>query len=75
MLGKHPTQKPLELLDRIIRCSSNSADLLIDPFCDSGTTGIAALGNHRRFIGIDRDREHLELAKRRAIEWRSTLKS
>ncbi|MGH9962188.1 MAG: DNA-methyltransferase, partial [Pyrinomonadaceae bacterium] len=75
LLGKHPTQKPLELLDRIIRCSSHNADLVIDPFCGSGTTGIAALGNHRRFIGRDRAREHLELAKRRAIEWRSTLKS
>ncbi|MCI0563863.1 MAG: site-specific DNA-methyltransferase [Nitrososphaera sp.] len=69
LLGKHPTQKPLELLDRTIRCSSHNADLVIDPFCGSGTTGIAALGNHRRFISIDLDRGHLDLAKRRAIEW------
>lgn len=40
MLGKHPTQKPLELLDRIIRCSSHNGDLVIDPFCGSGTTGM-----------------------------------
>ncbi len=75
LLGKHPTQKPLELLDRIVRCSSSNDDLVIDPFCGSGTTGIAALGNQRRVIGIDRERKHLDLAKRRAIESRPTLKA
>jgi site-specific DNA-methyltransferase (adenine-specific) len=71
--GKHPTQKPVELLDRIIRCSSNPGDLVLDPFCGSGSTGIAALGNQRSFIGIDVDIAHLELAKRRAKEWKSVL--
>ncbi len=68
-LGRHPTQKPLELLDRIIGCSSRPGDLILDPFCGSGTTGLAALGNQRRFVGIDLDPAHLELAKRRALEF------
>jgi site-specific DNA-methyltransferase (adenine-specific) len=69
-LGKHPTQKPLELLDRIVRCSSNEGDLILDPFCGSGTTGIAALPLNRRFIGIDLDPEYLELAKSRYLALR-----
>jgi site-specific DNA-methyltransferase (adenine-specific) len=64
-LGKHPTQKPLELLDRIIRCSSKPGSLVLDPFCGSGTTGIAALPLGRCFIGIDLSAEYLELAKLR----------
>lgn len=71
-LGKHPTQKPLELLDRIIRCSSTPGDLVLDPFCGSATTGIAALGNRCLFVGIDLDPTHLELAKRRAMAWESS---
>ncbi|MDQ3959530.1 MAG: site-specific DNA-methyltransferase, partial [Pseudomonadota bacterium] len=62
----------LELLDRIIRCSSDPGGLVLDPFCGSGTTGIAALGNQRRFVGIDLERDHLELAKRRALYFVST---
>ncbi len=73
LLGKHPTQKPVELLDRIVRCASNPGDLVLDPFCGSATTGIAAMGNQRSFIGIDTDPEHLELAKRRAMDWKSVL--
>ncbi|MGB1118230.1 MAG: DNA-methyltransferase [Parvibaculales bacterium] len=64
--GKHPTQKPLALLDRIVRASTNPGDLILDPFCGSATTGVAALQNGRKFIGIDTEREFLEtLAKPR----------
>lgn len=58
--GKHPTQKPLDLLDRIIRASTNNGDLILDPFCGSATTGVASLKNNRRFIGIDFNIEYLE---------------
>jgi site-specific DNA-methyltransferase (adenine-specific) len=58
--GKHPTQKPVELLDRIIRASTNRDDLILDPFCGSATTGVAALQNSRRFIGIDLDIEYID---------------
>jgi site-specific DNA-methyltransferase (adenine-specific) len=68
--GRHPTQKPIELLDRIVRCSSNEGDLVIDPFCGSGTTGIAAIALGRNFIGIDMNEEYLELTKRRFIDLR-----
>lgn len=64
-LGSHPTQKPLELLERIIRASSKEGDLVIDPFVGSGTTGLAAVKFGRRFIGIDADSTFLELAVRR----------
>jgi site-specific DNA-methyltransferase (adenine-specific) len=64
-MGKHPTQKPLELLDRIILASTNADDLILDPFCGSGTTGLAAVRLGRRFIGIEKDPQYLQLAQRR----------
>lgn len=58
--GKHPTQKPLALLDRIVRASSDPEDLVMDPFCGSATTGVAAITNGRRFLGIDADESYLK---------------
>ena len=63
--GKHPTQKPLELLDRIIRASTNKDDLILDPFCGSGTTGVASLKTDRNFVGIDLEIKYINLAKLR----------
>lgn len=63
--GKHPTQKPLELLRRVILSSTNEGDLILDPFCGSSTTGIAAYLLKRKFIGIDMEKEYLDLSKRR----------
>lgn len=63
--GKHPTQKPLELLKRIIECSTNEGDIILDPFNGSGTTGIAAKLLGRKYIGIEQNKEYLELTKRR----------
>jgi site-specific DNA-methyltransferase (adenine-specific) len=60
--GKHPTQKPEALLERIIRASTNPRDLVLDPFCGSGTTGVAAARLGRRFIGIDLESTYLEIA-------------
>ncbi len=60
MHGKHPTQKPLALLDRIIRACTNEGDLVLDPFCGSATTGVAALSRRRKFIGIDAESGFLE---------------
>jgi site-specific DNA-methyltransferase (adenine-specific) len=51
--GKHPTQKPLALLDRIIKASTKENDLILDPFCGSSTTGVAAVLNNRKYVGID----------------------
>ena len=64
--GKHPTQKPLDLLKRIVLASTNKNDIILDPFCGSGTTGTACkvLGN-RLFIGIEIDKKYCGLAKKR----------
>lgn len=58
--GKHPTQKPFELLERIVLATSEKGDLILDPFCGSATTGVAALLHGRRFAGIDKEYEYLE---------------
>lgn len=63
--GKHPTQKPEYLLERIILAASNNGDTVLDPFCGSGTTGVVALRNNRNFIGIDNNQEYIELSERR----------
>ena len=65
VFGKHPTQKPLELLRRIILASTNKGDLILDPFTGSSTTGIMALALERKFIGIDLEREYLDLSIKR----------
>ncbi len=57
--GKHPTQKPEELLERIILAASNEGDIILDPFCGSATTGVAAIKHNRKFIGIDSEREYI----------------
>ncbi|MBP3415820.1 MAG: site-specific DNA-methyltransferase [Spirochaetaceae bacterium] len=66
--GKHPTQKPLPLLARIILASTKESDWILDPFCGSSTTGIAASLLNRRFLGLDSCEEFLELSKNRRIE-------
>lgn len=66
--GKHPTQKPLEILNRIILASTKENDLILDPFSGSSTTGIAAVKLNRRYIGIDNEKEYLDLSIRRYQE-------
>ena len=63
--GKHPTQKPLRLLYRIILASTNEGDTILDPFAGSSTTGIAANLLNRNFIGIEQDSNFIELSKQR----------
>ena len=66
--GKHPTQKPLDLLRRIVLASTKKGDIVLDPFTGSSTTGIAAISNGRKFIGIDLENNYLELSKKRLLE-------
>ena len=66
--GKHPTQKTLEILDKIILESTNQNDLVLDKFCGSSTTGISAVRLNRRYIGIDNEKEYLEISKKRFEE-------
>jgi site-specific DNA-methyltransferase (adenine-specific) len=63
--GKHPTQKPVALLSRIILASTQPDALVFDPFMGSGTTGVAALLAGRRFVGIESDAGHFSLAQSR----------
>jgi site-specific DNA-methyltransferase (adenine-specific) len=63
--GTHPTQKPLELLNRIITSSTEKGDLVLDPFNGSGTTGIAANMLGRTYIGIDKEQPYLDITIRR----------
>lgn len=63
--GKHPTQKPENLLKRIILASTKEGDLILDPFTGSSTTGIMARRLKRKFIGIDNEKEYLDLSIKR----------
>ncbi len=67
--GKHPTQKPLALLKRIILASTKEEDIVLDPFNGSGTTGIACqIVGGRKYIGIDTDKKYLEQTIKRISE-------
>jgi site-specific DNA-methyltransferase (adenine-specific) len=63
--GKHPTQKPMALLERVVLSSTSPGDIIIDPFTGSSTTGLAAIKYGRKFIGIDLEKDYLELSKKR----------
>jgi site-specific DNA-methyltransferase (adenine-specific) len=63
--GKHPTQKPLALLERILLASSNEGDLVLDPFCGGGTTLISALRLHRHAVGCELSLDYISLSIRR----------
>lgn len=63
--GKHPTQKPLYLLERIIEASTKEGDIVLDPFTGTSTTGVAALKLGRKFVGIDNVEEYLKISAKR----------
>lgn len=63
--GKHPTQKPLELLKRIVLASTNPGDTILDPFAGSATTGVMAYRYSRKFIGIEMEKDYLTLSVKR----------
>ncbi len=66
--GKHPTQKPEELLERVVLASTNEGDLVLDPFMGSGTTGVVAVRHGRKFIGIEKEEEFFSTAKSRLVD-------
>jgi site-specific DNA-methyltransferase (adenine-specific) len=73
VFGKHPTQKPLQLLRRIILLSSEEGDRVLDPFAGSSTTGLAAYACNREFIGIDTEKEYLDLSIKRFEKMKSEM--
>ena len=66
--GLHPTQKPLYLMEQLIKIHSNENDTILDCFMGSGTTGVACKNLNRNFIGIELDKEYFEIAKQRINE-------
>ncbi|MDD4695797.1 MAG: site-specific DNA-methyltransferase [Patescibacteria group bacterium] len=72
--GKHPTQKPIELLRRIILASTNKKAIILDPFTGSSTTGIVARSLNRQFIGIDTEKKYLDLSIKRLEELDKNIK-
>ena len=60
--GKHPTQKPYDLLKRVVLASTKKGDKVLDPFTGSSTTGLAASKLGRKFIGIDMEKKYLDLS-------------
>ena len=63
--GKHPTQKPLGLLTYLLQATTNPKALILDPFCGSGTTGVAACSLGHTFVGLDISQDYLSLAQKR----------
>ncbi len=63
--GKHPTQKPIELLMRIISSCTDKGAVVLDPFNGSGTTGVVAKKLGRKYIGIEKEKEYIDLTIRR----------
>ncbi len=69
---KHPTQKPVAVLKKLIEIASNENDIIFDPFMGVGSTGVAALTLNRRFIGVEIDKTYYEAAKQRIEDTLST---
>lgn len=63
--GVHPSQKPLELIERFVRVSSQENDIILDPFLGSGTTAVACLRNNRRYIGFETEQKYCDIAEDR----------
>jgi site-specific DNA-methyltransferase (adenine-specific) len=69
--GKHPTQKPFDLLKRVVMASTKKGDIVLDPFTGSSTTGLAAFAHGRKFIGVDLEKQYLDLSVRRFHDFRT----
>jgi site-specific DNA-methyltransferase (adenine-specific) len=65
----YPTQKPIELMDRIIKISCEEGDFILDPFCGSGSMGIAACINKCKYLGIDKNQEVINLCNKRKFDY------
>ena len=63
--GGHTTQKPIWLMEELIKIHSNEGDLIFDPFMGSGTTGVACLNTNRKFIGVELDSKYFNMSEQR----------
>lgn len=66
--GKHTTQKPEEIIERIVLCSSQKGDVILDLFSGSGTTGVVSVRHDRKYIGIEISEEYLQISKKRILD-------
>lgn len=66
--GKHPTQKPVKLMEFFVNVLSNENDTILDPFMGSGSTGVAAIKNDRNFIGVELNEKYYNIARQRIEE-------
>lgn len=62
IFGKHPTQKPVKLIERCILASTQIGALILDPFSGSATTGVAAIRNDRQYVGIEMNKDYLDIS-------------
>lgn len=67
----HPTQKPVALMEYLIRTYTNEGDTVLDNTCGSGTTGVACVNTGRNFIGIEREPEYVQIARKRIADARA----
>jgi site-specific DNA-methyltransferase (adenine-specific) len=67
-MGLHPTQKPVALLEYLIKTYTNEGETVLDNTMGSGSTGVAAVNANRRFIGIEKDDNYFEIAQKRINE-------
>ena len=63
--GKHPTQKPEEIIERMILSSTKENDLILDMFNGVGTTGVVSIRNNRKYIGIELEKDYFNISKKR----------
>ncbi len=73
--GKHPSQKPKEVINRLILGCSNQGDIIVDPFIGSGTIPLMAKYNNRKYIGIDNNKEYVDLSRKRISSIKSMKKN
>lgn len=73
--GYHPAQKPVLLLEDLIKTFSNEGDLVVDLAMGGGSTGVACVNTNRRFIGIEIQRKYFNIAKKRIDEAKNKLMS
>src|SRR5262249_9774917 len=73
--GKHPTQKPIALIARCVRATTDPSDVVFDPFAGSASTGVAALKLGRRFLGCEQDKTYAMLGARRLTDLTGEIES
>ena len=65
LLGLHPTQKPVALLEYLVKTYTNENEIVLDNCMGSGSTGIACINTNRKFIGIEKEEKYFNIAKER----------